>query len=169
MRKIFITFLLLFTGVMMAKQNDSTSTAKDSVGVDNFQKTDEVLSKVVDKALTLAEKTGQFVIDQAPDLLREFYLWRLFTNLFYILIGVLLLLGCIYFPRMGSYKEKTGRYDEKFLNRYYYDDFFPKLVFTFGLVISLVLILIRLYDMIFLLAAPKLYIIDYFLDIAKHQ
>ena len=57
-----------------------STNAQDSTKVDNFKKTDEVLSKVVEKALNVAEKTGEFAIEQAPLLLKEFYSWHIAKN-----------------------------------------------------------------------------------------
>ena len=67
-----------------------STNAQDSTKVDNFKKTDEVLSKVVEKALNVAEKTGDFVIEQAPLLLQEFYAWHIYSSIFFVFAGVML-------------------------------------------------------------------------------
>ena len=54
-----------------------STNAQDSTKVDNFQNTDEVLAEAVKKALIVAEKTGEFAIEQAPLLLKEFYAWHI--------------------------------------------------------------------------------------------
>ena len=46
------------------------------------------LAKVIEKAIQVAEETGQFVIDQAPDLLQEFYKWHIAKSILMITIFI---------------------------------------------------------------------------------
>ena len=60
---------------------------------------EELLKPYIEKALQLAEKTGEFVIEQAPELLQQFYAWHTVKNIAGITGSVLLIIiavwGCI--------------------------------------------------------------------------
>jgi len=83
MKKLILLIVLAFSLNINAQVKDSTK-------VDSFQKTDEVLSKVVEKALIVAEKTGNFVIEQTPLLLQEFYKWHITESILGILLGLII-------------------------------------------------------------------------------
>lgn len=59
--------------------------------VENVSRTDEVLAKVLEKALAVAEKTGNFVVEQAPDVVQQLIVYNTVINVFWTLLGVLLL------------------------------------------------------------------------------
>lgn len=69
-----------------------STNAQDSTKVDNFQKTDEILAEAVKKALLVAEKTGEFAIEQAPSLLKEFYAWHITKESLGVLLSLVLLI-----------------------------------------------------------------------------
>lgn len=56
-----------------------------------INKTDEVLAQVLTKALEVAEKTGQFVIEQAPDVVQQLILYYTVLYWAYIAFGLLVL------------------------------------------------------------------------------
>ena len=74
--------------IVLAFSLNINAQVKDSTKIDNFQNTDQVLSKVVEKALIVAEKTGNFVIEQTPLLLQEFYKWHITESILGILLGI---------------------------------------------------------------------------------
>jgi len=144
---------------------------KDSTNVDNFQETDKVLSEVVKKALIVAEKTGDFVIEQAPLLLQEFYAWHITSHIFGIILSLLIFLTGRYLPYIWiTYKECQGNNSIKFFNRYtsnsYYDDsLIPAyIIMVIGSITSVIILSINIYNLIYILVAPKLYLIDYFIN-----
>lgn len=150
MKKLFLILALTVSFLVNATETDSTK-------VDNFKKTDEVLSKVVEKALTVAEKTGEFVIEQAPLLLQEFYAWHIASNclgaaLFIFLSGLL----CYVIRRIN----KWGKEENLDLSDPEY--FFPKMLSWTGLIISFIFLCANIYDLAFIYFAPKLYLIEYF-------
>ncbi len=130
---------------------------------DNFQKTDEVLAEVVKKALVVAEKTGNFVIEQAPSLLQEFYQWHLWADIFGIALGLAIFFSGRYFPYCFGQKEESGYYDERFFGRWFGMVDLIWVLFGVSTLISACFVFISLYDLIYLLVAPKLYLIDYFI------
>ncbi len=139
MKKLLTLFILAFSL--------SINAQKDSTKVDNFQKTDEVLSEVVKKALSVAEKTGEFVIEQAPDLLKEFYAWELWSNVSVIIL-MLLISYIIYFIS----KKIAENTDDKSLYIINLFQIFP--LFFSG---------VSAYNVLFISIAPKLYLIKYFI------
>lgn len=170
MKKLFLTLVLSISLFANAQ--------KDSTKVDNFQKTDEVLSEVVKKALTIAEKTGDFVIEQAPLLLQEFYKWHICKAVFMALLflGIFLLVQKL--SRLLSYeneelipKENKEYYYKKRDGRFYYSSYgdgdSESYAFSIGMKIasyfSFIGVAVWLYDLVFILVAPKLYLIEYFI------
>lgn len=170
MKKIFLTLVLSISLFANAQ--------KDSTKVDSFQKTDEVLSEVVKKALAVAEKTGNFAIEQAPLLLQEFYAWHICTAIFMALI----FLGLFFLVQRGtnlfSYKneselpqDKKEYYHLKKDGRFYFSDYRDGSSEAYGICLifkilsyfSFIGVIFWIYDLVFILVAPKLYLIEYFI------
>lgn len=161
MKKLILLIVLAFS---------LSTNAQDSTKVDNFQKTDEVLAEVVKKALTVAEKTGDFVIEQAPLLLQEFYNWHITVSILGILLGICIFLLGRYIPNIWIINnESQGNYSSKYFSKYTKNDSWENgitpawIIFFTGLLTSIVIISINLYNLLFLLIAPKLYLIEYFI------
>ncbi len=136
---------------------------------DNFKKTDQVLSEVVKKALLVAEKTGNFVIEQSPLILQEFYNWHICSKLFFILFSILIFLMGRYIPTIWLTKESTNKYNIKFFGKFNnttdsWDSFSASwLIFSITTISSTVMLGINIYNLVFILVAPKLYLIEYFI------
>lgn len=111
-----------------------------------LSKTDEVLSKAVEKGIAFAEKTGNFVIEQAPDLLKEFYAWQLYSNIS-IVILMLIISYVIYFVSKKVVKSME-------------DDFMY--ILNLFQILPVVFLLVSVYRIIFITVAPKLYLIEHF-------
>jgi len=163
MKNLFLILVLALTNLVSAKESDSLST-------DNFKKTDEVLAEVVKKAMVVAEKTGEFAIEQAPLLLQEFYTWHIAKRVFLILFALSIFLFGRYLPYTWLTKEPTDKNNVRFFKRYnneicsYMKD--PSaswIIFICTSIISLIIFIVSLYNLVFLLCAPKLYLIEYFI------
>ena len=160
--KTKILFIALMITSLSFAQTDSTK-------VNNFQKTDEVLSEVVKKALIVAEKTGDFVIEQAPLLLQEFYQWHIWSDVFRIVLGIIIFLCGRYIPYFWLTDESQGRYSVQFFKKWGSQDGISKnpsaswIIFSITTLISIIIIIINIYDLIYISVAPKLYLIDYFI------
>lgn len=114
------------------------------------------LKPVIEKSLEIASNTGSFVIEQAPLVLQEFYIWNtsrliFFLGLFAMALIILVSLAILWYRR--------GNDDG----------------YTAGWVISSILALVCIgnlvyngYMLIFIHVAPRLYIIEYFLDRTQH-
>lgn len=149
--KTKILFIALMITSLSFAQTDSTK-------VNNFQKTDKVLSEVVKKTLIVAQKTGDFVIEQAPLLLQEFYAWHITKCILNVVMWLIFIL-IIYMTlrKIKKYKE------DKKLDMSDAEYFFP-IVFSYvGWIISIIFLFVSIYDLVFILVAPKLYLIEYFI------
>lgn len=159
MKKLFLILALTVSFLVNATETDSTK-------VDNFKKTDEVLSKMVEKALTVAEKTGEFVVEQAPLLLQEFYAWHIAKSIIGILIGILIIVVGYNLRKIWGKKvdkEYCKDWDEIVLGGYASENVSTVMTIVFSLIGGLVVISINSYSLIFILVAPKLYLIEYFI------
>ena len=154
--KTKILFIALMITSLSFAQTDSTK-------VNNFQKTDEVLSEVVKKALTVAEKTGDFVIEQAPLLLQEFYAWHIFSKIFWIIFSIILIFIGRYLPNLWLHKSPIRSNSDEFFGKYIYDGFGTWVFFSLSIISGSVIMITNLYNLIYILVAPKLYLIDYFI------
>lgn len=169
MKVIFLIFSLTFT---------LNVSAQDSTKVDRFQKTDEVLAEIVKKAIVLAEKTGEFVITQAPLLLQEFYRWHIAKYILLALIWFVIFLLVQKLSLLFSYRHedlipqgKKEYYVKQRDGRFHFSD--PRYGDTDAYVSSvcirvasfffLIGVAVSLYKLVFILVAPKLYLIEYFL------
>ena len=124
--------------------------------------TDSAIAEVIKKSLTLAEKTGNFVIDQAPDLIKEFYRWHISCSIIFIITSIIIAIFMYRVPFLWLDKEE-GCSDFKYFGRWGDDGAIAAwIIFCFGIIISLCMFIVNVYDFIFILTAPKLYLIEYF-------
>jgi hypothetical protein len=117
----------------------------------------ENLEKAVAKSLELAEKTGELVIEQAPEIIQEFYNWHLASSIIWIVISlIVIIIYCWNFKKW--YNGAFIGFDEN-------EELYTVLILLVGLasVFSIVGILENTIDLIKILTAPKLYLIEYFL------
>lgn len=139
-----------------------------SATVDNFQETDQVLAKILNRSLEVAEKTGNFLIEQAPDVLKEFYAWHTAEAIFTILIGILIFVLGRNIPRLWMVKGKPAdRWETQFFNLKGREEegVAAWIIFASLAIASLVTTLIGLHDLIYILVSPKLYLIDYLMSL----
>lgn len=67
-------------------QTDSLKQADNStIMAKTLDKTDQALAKAIEKGMEVASKTGEFVVSQAPDLVKQFYVWSLVRNSIWIM------------------------------------------------------------------------------------
>jgi len=111
------------------------------------------LKELLSKAIKVAEETGNFVIEQAPDLLREFYVWEVVKL---SLIVIFSLIAFITGVRAYIISERKGEDIFDF-------DLLYILTFIFGVPVGGTAFIISLFELLNILIAPKLYLIKYFL------
>lgn len=125
------------------------------------------LAELVKKGIEVAESTGNFVIDQAPQLLQEFYRWHIMSNAMGMIIsGLLVYLSFKFFIFCGR-KEEESSHDTKILKRYYKTAEIPFMLLSMITGVLIVIMTIcfinDLFDLVKLIVAPKIYLIEYFI------
>ena len=112
-----------------------------------MNKLEETLATILEKALSLAEQTGEFAMEQAPELLQEFFMWHTATAI----LGIILSLSLAY----ALHK----------IIKYFSNEVNDKGVYIFEMfqIIPFVILCINTYELIYVLVAPKLYLIEYFI------
>lgn len=125
--------------------------SQDSLSTSNL---DASLAKVVEKSLILAEKTGQFVLDEAPDLIKQFLTYEAIENCFWFLVSLIIFI----FTWRGIFSKK-GR-------KWVYDNDLEMLYVLGGvlLIVFGIFMVDSLLDLIKIIVAPKIYIIEYFVQ-----
>lgn len=113
-----------------------------------MKNTDEALGKLIEKGIEVAEQTGKFVIDQAPDLIKEFYMWQLWSN-----IAMVILMTITGFILYKVSKKFTEDFD---------DDPIRYLFHILFLLFPVILGVVSAYKVFYILVAPKLFLIEYF-------
>ena len=138
-----------------------------------------VLAELVKKAIEVAESTGEFAIEQAPLLLKEFYNWHIAKSILMIAVffGLMLVFRLISL-KFGTKDESKipekskSKYVEKpngrfYLRSYSYDDecngYSAYVAFNIVKYFPLIGVCYWLYNLIFIVVAPKLYLIEYFI------
>jgi len=125
---------------------------------------EEKLQPIIEKAIVAAEKTGEFVIEQAPLVLQEFYRWHLAEHIFFLVIGMLLC-SLMFIVKPFLPYEESETWSINYLGKQVEENFgIP--AFVFGLasfLIGIIMFFLNLLTIIKILVAPKLYLIEYFL------
>ena len=126
-----------------------------------MNETDKQLAEILKKGLETAEKTGNFIVEQAPDLIRQLLIWKTVEYSIYVIMGISLI---IYFHRWTKkvtkeMKEKKDDYEDYFMSS------FSNILIAVGqisfLIIGIVLIAANLHSLIQIVFAPKIYLIEY--------
>lgn len=144
-----------------------------------MNETEKQLGELIKKAIEVAERTGEFAIEQAPLLLQEFYNWHITKS---IIIAIAFLIVKILVGRIGllySFKNKD-KISEGLQKKYYLkkDGRFYKSSYgdhgsenynitVVSKVISyffLIGVALNIYKIIFIVIAPKIYLIEYFIN-----
>ena len=126
-----------------------------------MNETDKQLAEILKKGLETAEKTGNFIVEQAPDLIRQLLIWKTVEYSIYVIMGISLI---IYFHRWTKkvtkeMKEKKDNYEDYFMSS------FLNLLIAVGqisfLIIGILLIAENIHSLIQIVFAPKIYLIEY--------
>ena len=118
----------------------------------NNSKADEVLAQVLEKALEVAEKTGEFVTDHAPEVIQQLLAWK-FAEAVIVFVLTSLLLGIFAYGIYAAIKN----------NENYEADWVPA-IFTLsvvGGVVALMFWCMALMNMVMIWVAPKVYLLEY--------
>ena len=126
-----------------------------------MNETDKQLAEILKKGLETAEKTGNFIGEQAPDLIRQLLIWKTVEYSVYVILGISLI---IYFYRWTKKVSKEMKENEDDFEDYFMDSF-ANILITIGqlslLITGIILIAENLQDLIQIVFAPKIYLIEY--------
>ena len=119
--------------------------------------TDKQIAEILKKGLEAAEKSGNFVIEQAPDLVKQLITYKTIETSICVLIEITLMyLIFIYF----KYLYKKNNEDSDFM---YYDEFH-----IIGMIITTLMGIFLFFrfindisNLIQLIFAPKIYLLEY--------
>ena len=118
-------------------------------------------AEILKKGLETAEKTGNFIVEQAPDLIRQLLIWKTVEYSVYVILGISLI---IYFYRWTKKVSKEMKENEYDFEDYFMDSF-ANILITIGqlslLITGIILIVENLRDLIQIVFAPKIYLIEY--------
>lgn len=111
---------------------------------------EKVLATVIEKALNVAEKTGELVMEEAPLLIQEFLNWKLAECIIILIFSLVLFaiaVKCVRGLNNAEDDEETA-------------------YLIFGCVLlgipSVILFAVWIFDLIQILIAPKIYLLEYF-------
>jgi len=129
-------------------------------------KLEEQLEKVIEKSIEIAEQTGEFVINEGTDLLRQFFLWHTCKHAMLAFIGVLLIVTGRFlmyaWTRKADKDEKTS-YDEAKIFGRIGEAVSTVISFVIPTIVGVLMVLVEGYQLLYVLVAPKLYLVDYFI------
>lgn len=120
-------------------------------------KLEETLGTILEKALTLAEQTGEFVMEQAPQLLQEFYAWHTAKAIFMGITFLIVTLILVYLSKRCHKGYKNADYSDE--GPWLFGEVFS----IAGVVLFFCFTMSEVYTLVYINVAPKLYLIDYFM------
>lgn len=133
---------------------------------------EQALQAFLLKALQVAEQTGKFLIDQAPDLLQQFYRWEYVRHGLGILLSFIILVAGWSIPRLWGSKTpfENKHYDYKEFKAFglYYNVYneheVPAIIIWVGaIIVSACLFCVHMYSFLYLIISPKMYLINHFI------
>jgi len=140
-----------------------------------MNKIEEQLAKIIEKAMLTAEQTGQFVLEQAPDIIQQFLTWRFTYHLFltFIFLGLMIFIPYA-FKQNLSLKTIDNDHNDVYIKRkgrLWYKDrsvsgsseaYFFYIVIKISSLLFLIGVVINLLEVFYIYTAPKVYLIEYF-------
>jgi hypothetical protein len=162
MMKKLMMLMLLFTTISVGTFGQVVMDVQtEEVATKSLE---ESLEFVVAKAIEIAETTGEFVIEQAPLLLQEFYAWAIMSaifNMIWLPLAILLIYG---FRKSCPVDERHG-YGLSFYGKIINEGFaIPGHIFgSLGIITGAIFFFVSVYKLMFILVAPKLYLIEHFI------
>ena len=124
------------------------------------------VAQLVKRAIEVAEVTGEFVIEQAPQVLKEVYMWHTTSYILGIVLGISMIIIGRYSINLFTEKytgEQHKSYGDIVLFGRFGDSFGIAFPLALGFVFGSIIICINVYELAFITLAPKLYLIEYFM------
>lgn len=125
-------------------------------GAEMANKAEEVLATVLQKAMEVAEKTGDFVTEQAPDVVQQMLVWKFAQALVVGLVCAIVSFTCAYLVYRVARAERLEEWHD------------PATVASmlFGIPASFVMVSCLL-EALQIWLAPKVYLIEYTANLIK--
>jgi hypothetical protein len=123
------------------------------------------LASVLEKSMEVAEKTGQWVLDMAPELIEQHLMWEFYSALFIAVLGLFILIPSILMAKymhkeFKKEKEDNFFYHEKSWGYTTKESIVPYLIgMVMGFFCSMAMIFVNIHTMIFISVAPEIYLI----------
>lgn len=127
---------------------------------------EETLQTILEKAIVVAEQTGEFVVEQGTEVLQQFFMWHAAKYSLGILLSFVIMFAGILFIKLWGHKDPVYKDDVKIFGRWYDNEepcFFAYLILVASAIASIITFYINAYWLTFVLVAPKLYLIEYFI------
>jgi hypothetical protein len=113
--------------------------------------------QLINDLLTSLRSTKEFVLAQAPDVVKQILTWNLWVHLIWIIFGFAVgLFGVIFFGHLR--KSKREGCDERFMCG------IAQLAFCIAFA---VIFMSNIFEVVQILVAPKLYLIEYFSNLLR--
>lgn len=124
--------------------------------------TDKALANILQKGLELAEKTGHFIVDQTTDVVQQFIYWRLCMHSIYVLVsGIVLYILYRWIKQVWKWGNEETDYDGGAL-------MFALIILIISIAGAGIFFISNLLDVIKLIVAPKVYLIEYAVELVKN-
>ena len=132
---------------------------------------ENTLNTILLKAIEVAEQTGEFIIDEGSVLLKQFYLWHTSMHIMGMVLAIIIFIVGIVIAYSATRKSNdlldhpNDGYKVLF-TRWVESESASNAIFWAGLLTScsfIVLFCVQVYKLVFILIAPRLYLIDYFI------
>ena len=127
-----------------------------------MKETDQQLAEILKKGLEAAEKTGNFVVEQAPDLIQQLIVWKTCEYIFWILISIAFLFSVYKWHKsaMKRYGDLDGFIDEP--------EFFIYCIYAIAVIVIFgIALFTSFFNLLQILLAPKIWLIEYASQLIK--
>jgi hypothetical protein len=130
----------------------------------------EVVADILQKSLNAVQDGAIWLQGQLPDVIRQFILLHIAQAIFFICLGILI----IVFGWVGYFKMKKLKTEYLKGNQTIYADSSGYtagmiLFAAFGSVLGSLFILMNLFDLLTLLIAPKIYLLEYVASLLSNR
>lgn len=127
-----------------------------------ISKTDEALAQVLTKALEAAEKTGQFVVEQAPDVVQQLVLYYTVLHWASVALSLFILVGGMTLS-VRSFKSAFARAEkDEYKDADHFGEFWLGLFAGISSAVTFFALFIgNISDALKITLAPKVWLIEY--------
>lgn len=104
----------------------------------------------------MIQQGGDFVVDQTPLLVQEFFMWFTAHHIFFGVLGVIFILLSIYFHQIGK-EEGTHKRGKSWYNESDGMWFIPVAI---PYIVGIIMFLTNTYSLLQILVAPRIYLLE---------